>query len=175
MLEKSDEELLLYLALKSNPLGDLVNMPAVFLNLVSFYAKLHRFGEIETCFRFLTANLTGTERVAETIGDILSKAGRFRESLSYFSKAADSESIRLKKAYALVKCGNFSDAYDILGGIKDTSGLLYKELLLDCLKRLEPEEKELIKKTDNEVLDLCVLSALQNGAVGRAPVFHGKL
>lgn len=175
MLEKSNDELLLYLALKSTPLRDLIEMPPIFLNLISFYAKLHKFREIEKCFNFAKANINATEKVAESIGDIISRAGRYTQSLSYFDKAIDSDDVRIKKANALVKSSEFSEAYKILAGMQNNPQLLYKELLLECLRNIRPEEKSLIKKIDSEVLDLRVQNALDNEMSVQAPVFHGKL
>ena len=174
MLEKSSNELQLYLALKSTPLSDLVKMPAVFLYLISFYAKLHRFDEIEKCFNFAKTTVNATKIVAESVGDIMSRAGRYKQSLSYFDKAADNDDVRIKKANALVKSFEFNEAYKILTGITDNSGLLYKELLLECLQHVRPEEKSLIKQIDSEVLDLKVQNAWDNETSAHSPVFHGK-
>ena len=175
MLGKSSDELLLYLALNSTPLGELIEMPAVYLNLVSFYAKLHRFREIENCFNFARTKLNATEKIAESIGDIISRAGRYTQSLSYFDKAKDSDDLRIKKAYALVYSSQFSEAYKILSGMPNNSSLLYNELLMECLRNVKPEEKSLIKKIDREVLNLRVQDAWDNETSMQAPGFHGKL
>ncbi len=175
MLKSSSDELLLYLALRSMSFKKLAEMPAVFLNLVSFYSKLHKFREIEECYRYMRDNLKEKEKVAESVGDIISLAGRYAESLPYFENAGNSDAVQIKKANALTKLSQYEKAYKILSGVSDRSGLLFKELLVESLRHVRPEEKELIKKTDSEALDLRVSDELDRERNSAMQAFGGMM
>jgi radical SAM superfamily enzyme YgiQ (UPF0313 family) len=175
MLEHSQNELILFLYLKSMPIESLVEMPGVFLNLISFYAKMHKFKNIEKAYNILCRHFPEREKAAESIGDIIGFAGKYDEALKYYDKAGTNDNIFLKKANALVMCKRYEDAYDILKNMGEKPYFYYKKVLCDCLKYLKPDETQLIQILDFELIDMFVESGLQNEQEMGTPVVHGDM
>jgi hypothetical protein len=109
------------------------------------------------------------------VGDILAKAGRFKESLFFYQLDLhqDDETL-LKMAYSYIKCKNFNRASQCLSKVKGKCDYYYKYLYLECLKNLEPENDE-IKKIDDELLTLEVVNAkkLKQNQYFKVPNLHG--
>jgi len=155
------------------PIESLVEMPGVFLNLISFYAKMHKFKNIEKAYNILCRYFPEREKAAESIGDIIGFAGKYDEALKYYDKAGTNDNILLKKANALLMCKKYEDAYKILEDMGEKQYFYYKKILCDCLKYLKPDETDLIQKLDFELIDMFVESGLQNEQEMGIPLVHG--
>lgn len=165
MLERSQNELLLFLALKNMDLEKISTMPAVFLNLISFYAKMHKFKEIDRCLNFIMQRFHDPKRIAEAVADVVSYAGRYEKALSYYAKASNSDDVLIKKANALNNLKRYDDAYAVLENVKERNSFNFKKTLLESLKVAKKDEVELIKEIDKEVLNMLVDMAFnQNGS-----------
>ena len=172
MLERSQNELLLFLVLKNMGLEKISEMPAVFLNLISFYAKMHKFKEIDRCLNFMLKKFNDPKRIAEAVADVVGYAGKYEKALLYYERASDSDEVLIKKANALNNIERYDEAYAVLENVKEKSSFNFKRTLLECLKVAKKDEVDLIKKTDREILDMLVDMGINQADLSNRPKMY---
>lgn len=155
---REENDILYYLALKDIPEHDLVMKPIHFLGLVYRYAKLRLMENIKQM-----AELFENDKGAlKTMGNVLNNAGRHLEAAKYYERADSNQPDTLiRRALALFSGGEKERAFKILNSMPEESGLQFQELLLDCLKAVEPDS-ERIPSLNHHVLDLKVKAAFEN-------------
>jgi len=183
-----ENDILYYLALKDIPERDLVKMPVYFLTHIYHYAKLHRTKDIGRMAGFLADN----KKALNALGDMLCSAARYSlgpdvlysrerylEAANYYGKANSNQPDTLiKKASSLLLGGETDKALRILNSMPERRSLPFQELLLECLKVVEPTSKR-IRSLDRHVLDLKVEATLDNETMDQTdpsaiqPVVHG--
>ncbi|WP_265821236.1 B12-binding domain-containing radical SAM protein [Geovibrio ferrireducens] len=157
LLERSSNELLLFLALKSTSYSRLSEMPHIFLNLVSYYSKMHKFTEIERCFQAMLSYTHDPHRTAEAFGDIIAFAGKYKEAADYYHKSDSSEQTLIKLAYTYAKSGNFEKAYELIVDMNKDDDIFYNEVMLECLQNLFPEKQNVIRNLNHKIMHMKVL------------------
>jgi len=174
---RREDIVLYYFALRDIPETDLVAMPEHFLMLVLHYAKLHKTGDIKRMARLLEND----RKAFVILGDTLQSAGRFKEAV-YFYEKDDSHQpdVLIKKSRALFLGGEVQRAFEILSSMPEQENLEFLEILLECLKVVQPES-ERIPSLDRRILDLKIKNALISKSIGSGnnhmdirPVVHGS-
>ncbi|QAR34010.1 B12-binding domain-containing radical SAM protein [Geovibrio thiophilus] len=161
VFEKSHNELLFFLTLKSIPYTHLARIPQKLLLLISFYSKMHKFYEIEKLYESMIST-NSTHIVAETFGDILSYADKHHEAMQYYNKSHEIERVILKKAYSYMKLNKYNEAYNIIKNIDGKDDIIYWEIMLACLENLFPAKKEIIRNTSHKLMTLKVHKVIEN-------------
>jgi tetratricopeptide (TPR) repeat protein len=150
-------------------------MPLHFLAQVYNYARLHATEDI----RRMATWVGHDKKALNGLGDVLYSAGRWLEAAYYYEQAGSSESNTLiKKARSLYVGGEVEKALEALSSVPDKSSLSYQELLLNCLKIVDPRSEQ-IPSLDRRVLHLKVENALDDELLAEKdrgtvqPVVHG--
>ncbi|ADD67466.1 Radical SAM domain protein [Denitrovibrio acetiphilus DSM 12809] len=164
-LEQSSNELLLFLTLKSIPYSQFAGIPQVLLNLVSYYTKIHKFSEVEKCYRGMLLIPHVAYKVAETFGDIISYAGKHEEAIEYYNKSDVTEHVLIKKAYSYVKLNRHEEAFNILKNISKKEDMLYCEVMLECLHNLSADNIDEIRALSHKVVHMKVQKILENSTL----------
>ena len=142
---------------------------------VYYCAKLHKIQDIKRM-----ATLLGNDKKAlNALGDALFSAGRCLEAADYYGQADSRESRALiKKARSLFLGGEAQRALEALNSMPDKSSLSFEEVLLDCLRVVDPQS-ERIPSLDRHVLHLKVENTLDNEILDQTqhvptePIVHG--
>ena len=173
-----EDSALHYLASKDIPEQDLVKMPVHLLMQMNKYAKLHRIKDVER----ITGLLSGDKKALNAVGDMLYSAGRYLEAAHYYDKSNLNQSdVLIKKARSFFLGGHVKEALEIVESVHDNENLSFQELLLGCLKEVEPNSERILS-LERHVLDLKVRTtlrdeteALQQHQIGCAlePIVHG--
>jgi len=164
-LEQSSSELLLFLTLKSIPYSQLARAPQVLLNLVSFYTKMHRFSEVEKCYKSALQINSAASRVAEAFGDIISYAGKHEKAIEYYNKSDSADQVVIKKALSYANLNKYNEAYNLIKDMRKENDILYCEVMLECLQNLFPERKEEIRSLNHKAMNLKVHKVIENNKV----------
>lgn len=155
-LEMSSSEHLLFLTLKSIPYIQLTQMPQILLNLVSFYTKMHKFSEVEKCYKAAISNNQYYQRIAEAFGDVIAYAGKHEKAIQYYNRAGDAAHVLIKKAYSYTKLNKHKEAYNLIKDMKEKDDILYYEVMLECFENLFPEKKTEIRNLSHKTVDMKV-------------------
>ena len=163
---------LYYLTLKYTPLTKLKESPHHFLQLVSFYAKLHKIKAIETMLELIPDRAKG----CLAVGDIVAKTGRYNESINFYNKSEIiGDELNLRKAFSYINCNKFFEALELLKKVTNKETSFYKSIYLECLKNIDPKN-ELIKKIAHDLLTQNVLYRLRLEETENlnSPIIHGN-
>jgi len=157
---QQENKFLHYLALKGIPEQDLVRTSVQFhfLMLIFYYAKLHKVKDIKRMAKLLMND----KNALKALGDVLLLAGRFPEAAYYYGKANSNQtSTMIGKARALLLGDEPQQALEILNSMPENTSLEFQEVLLDCLKVVQPRSKR-IPSLDKSILDVKVKTALDS-------------
>ena len=106
--------------------------------------------------------LMNDKNALKALGDVLLLAGRFPEAAYYYGKANTNQtSTKIGKARALLLGDEPQQALEILNSMPENTSLEFQELLLDCLKVVQPRSKR-IPSLDKSILDVKVKTALDS-------------
>lgn len=169
-------DVLYYLALRDTPEADLVRMPVHFLMYMYYCARLHRMEYVKRAAALLANDKKALNALAET----LYRAERYLEAAHYYGEPDSNDSDTLiKKARSLFLGGDVEEALNILNSMAEMGSLSSQELLLECLKALQPHSGQ-ICLLDRHVLRLRAEAALEREIVDEAngsairPMVHGS-
>lgn len=174
-LLRDQNEILYYLALRDADPYTVLETPSHFLMLVHRLAKLGKRDDVRRLAQMLDGKLTALNALADT----LVGAGKSEWALEYYETlSADLPSTLLKTVRCLLNIGRWEEAYRLMEGLDETSGLEFQETLLQCLKAARPHSKR-IPSLEHHVLDLRVNAALTRETASRVgqsappPLVHG--
>lgn len=174
-LLRDNNEILYYLALRDADPVTLVKTPSHFLSLVHKCAKLGGKDRVDR----LATVLDGRQEAFGAFADTVAAAGKFRWALEYYDRLLGrGEDVAFKRARCLIAADDPAAGLQVLEELRESRGLEYQQVLLECLKKAHPESNR-IPSLEHHVLDLRVEAAIAResmpipGAPSARPLVHG--
>ncbi|MFH0959165.1 MAG: radical SAM protein [Pseudomonadota bacterium] len=172
---KTENEILYYLCLRDADPQTLLKTPGHFLALTHMFAKLGKLDKVKD----LASLISGKPHALNAIADTLSASGKYDLALDYYEAISSAvPSSLLKRVRILLKLMRPDEAYELLKKAPPSQELDYQEVMLECLKYIDPESSDL-SSFANHVMNLKVLAGIDRESMPKSgkrhprPVVHG--